>query len=184
MGMSEHFIILGLPRSMTAWVSCFMTCGDAFCQHELSGQFQGQDLIARISQPFPVSGICDSVLISVLSDANLLKSNLPFAKYVWIERPISDCVESFCKATGVEKEKAEEIIYEIQCVTGFFLDTVDCETFTFDELQTEEGARRLWEYCAPSVPLPPAHLKKMMSLKVVQHPKVYQEAAKLLNSLN
>ena len=55
--MSEHFIILGLPRSMTAWVSCFLTCGDVFCQHELEGRMYFDEFTGSIrEQPFPVSG--------------------------------------------------------------------------------------------------------------------------------
>jgi len=34
----RQFLIFGMPRSMTAWLSCFLTCGPVFCHH-IAGQF-------------------------------------------------------------------------------------------------------------------------------------------------
>lgn len=178
--MNEHFIILGLPRSMTAWVSCFLTCGDVFCQHELVDHYPIEEALEKIPQPFAIYGACDS---GMLFFQDHLLERFPNANYIWIERPSEQCEESFIAAIGISRE-AMRLQFECwqQEKSNFFVDA-DPKIFYFDELQTEEGARRLWEYVAPSVPLPPAHLAKMLSLKVVVHPKVYTEAANLLNSL-
>lgn len=178
--MDEHFIILGLPRSMTAWVSCFLTCGEVFCQHELAEKMPIEDIIDEIRSPiFPVSGICDSGLLMY---HEWLKKEFPKAKFVWIDRPQEDAEFSFMLATGTSRAQMGITFESWKIERENFLST-NPEVFTFDELQTEDGARRLWNYCAPHHPLPPAHLRKMMSLKVTVHPKVYGEAAKILNKM-
>lgn len=178
--MSEHFIILGLPRSMTAWVSCFLTCGDVFCQHELSGRFPIEDISGVVrDQPFPISGICDSGLSQ--HGRPFVEKYFPNARVAIISRMYDDCVDSL-EGIGLSHESADRLCGPALNGISWFAKE-QAERFTFDELQTEEGARRLWEYVAPYVPLPPAHLAKMMTLKVTVHPKVYTEAAAALNAL-
>lgn len=178
--MSEHFIILGLPRSMTAWVSCFLTCGDVFCQHELAEHEPMELALEKIPQPFAISGVCDSGLLFY---HEWVREKYPNAKYLWIERPQEDAEDSFMAATGTSRAQLGMTFQGWRIEKELFLEFTKPEVFTFDELQTEEGAKRLWDYVAPSVPLPPAHLAKMMTLKVVVHPKVYAEAAATLNAL-
>lgn len=180
--MDEHFIILGLPRSMTAWVSCFLTCGEVFCQHELAEKMPIEDIIDEIRSPiFPVSGVCDSGL---MIHWELLMEKFPNARFVYIDREYEDVVESFCGVTGLSTSQCMEALMPITSeACNFLQEEGSYEKFAFDELQTEDGARRLWNYCAPHHPLPPAHLRKMMSLKVTVHPKVYAEVAATLNQL-
>lgn len=179
--MDEHFIILGLPRSMTAWVSCFLTCGEVFCQHELAEKMPIEEVIDEIRSPiFPVSGICDSGLLRYWRDVHRA---FPNARFVLIYRPILDSVQSLVNL-GLTQESAGKTVGLLVDYVNDFLDAeLDHEPITFDELQTLKGAKRLWNYCAPHHPLPPAHLRKMMSLKVTVHPKVYAEAAATLNQL-
>lgn len=182
--MDEHFIILGLPRSMTAWVSCFLTCGEVFCQHELAPYVAYDDAAHEVAtdlirQPFPVSGICDSGMLPYWEG---LMEELPHARFVWIDRPEVDCINSL-HGIGLDAPAAIATIFSRSYEREQIKSHPQIEQFTFDELQTEDGARRLWNYCAPHHPLPPAHLRKMMSLKVTVHPKVYAEAAATLNQL-
>lgn len=179
--MSEHFIILGLPRSMTAWVSCFLTCGEVFCQHELAEKMPIEEVFENIPQPFAVSGICDSGLTAHWK--KVVKS-FPNARYVFLWRRIDHVEKSLENALGISEKTARRIALNVDGHSQDFVDAMPkAEHFNFDELQTPEGATRLWEYCAPSVPLPPAHLAKMMTLKVTVHPKVYSEAVAALNQL-
>lgn len=179
--MDEHFIILGLPRSMTAWVSCFLTCGEVFCQHELSGHYPVEELPDRIRQHFPVCGVCDSALSFHWRD---IWYAFPKARFALIERDADDCLNSLQKSVGLSVEASEKIVDQLTNDITDMVAVLRPKRFAFDELQTEDGARRLWNYCAPHHPLPPAHLRKMMSLKVTVHPKVYAEAAATLNSLS
>lgn len=165
--MNEHFLIFGLPRSMTAWVSCFLTCGDVFCQHEVS-PLDPEKIPDFIRQPFPVSGICDS---SAAKEWRRIYHHFPKARYAVILRRPEECVGSLLSATGISPEVAWNIIEGIEEHLGYVMQIIKPEQFTTEELQTPEGATRLWNYIAPSVPLPPAHLEKMLSLKVVQKPE-------------
>lgn len=178
--MSEHFIILGLPRSMTAWVSCFLTCGDVFCQHELTGRVPLEEISGVVQgQPFPVSGVCDSGLSQY--SRPFVEKYFPNARVAIVSRMFDDCLKSL-EDIGFSNHSAMSMLVPALNGISWFAEE-QAERFSTDELQTEEGARRLWEYVAPSVPLPPAHLEKMLTLKVVQHPKVYKEVAQVLNSL-
>lgn len=180
MEMDEHFIILGLPRSMTAWVSCFLTCGEVFCQHELAEKMPIKDIIDEIRSPiFPVSGICDSGLIFHWKK---MVEAFPNARFAYIDRDSDECVDSLM-GLGLSCKAASDIVRGPVFQSWDFCTKFKPEIFEFDELQTEAGAKRLWDYCAPHHPLPPAHLRKMMSLKVTVHPKVYREAADALNVL-
>lgn len=177
----SHFIVLGLPRSMTAWVSCFLTCGDVFCQHELSGKVarddRVHDFIERLNQPFPVSGVADPGLLGWDEYQEVLDA-ISDLKIIYIHRQLEDVVKSFARVTNLPIKVAQPYLEEM-------LDAaiaLPSEVFTFDELQTPEGATRLWEAVAPHVPLPPAHLEKMMTLKVVQNPKMWESLMPLVTT--
>lgn len=183
--MSEHFIILGLPRSMTAWVSCFLTCGDVFCQHEIYPKVSHDDAAHEAaelirSQPFPVSGVCDPGLLPYWEG---LAEEFPEATFIFIHRPVGAVAESL-NNIGIKAKQAWEMARRMYEIGRKFTRSPDClYEFDFDKIQTEEGARQLWDCVAPTVPLPPAHLAKMLTLKVVVHPEVYAEAVQVLNSL-
>lgn len=178
--MNEHFLIFGLPRSMTAWVSCFLTCGDVFCQHELINHHPIDEVMKRVRQPFPISGVSDSGMVFFWRD---LIEEFPHAKIVWVDRDPAHCMDSFLKATGFVREQMQVNFGGWEIERAEFIQQIEPKVFTFNELQTREGAARLWNYIAPSVPLPPAHLEKMMTLKVVQHPKVSEEVIRSFNAL-
>lgn len=175
--MSEHFIIFGLPRSMTAWVSCFLTCGDVFCQHDLSGHHP-EDWMDRIQQPFPVSGIADT---GAALKAKELLMRFPNAKTVWIYRSPEECAKSTARAYGIDLQWASLISGE--AITKFDHGSINLNNhlkIDFVELQNPETLLRLWNHVAPGISIPPAHLEKMATLKVVQRPELCAERIKEL----
>src|SRR5687767_13388120 len=89
----KRFIILGMPRSMTAWLSCFLTCGPVFCQHELSGKLDSAQEIADSlrQQPFPFSGLADPGALMIWRELTEL---LPDAIFIYVRRNPSDSKRS------------------------------------------------------------------------------------------
>lgn len=62
--MTNRFMIIGLPRSMTAWLAAFFTDGDCICYHEPGVRFSS---IADLSELFSRSeyahtGVSDTAL--------------------------------------------------------------------------------------------------------------------------
>lgn len=172
----KPFIILGMPRSMTAWLSCFLTCGPVFCQHELSGKLDSATEIADSikKQPFPFSGLADPGALMIWRELTEL---LPDATLIYIRRSSTDSQRALANVGGVEPFLLSERYDQLNLRASDFLYRAEPKVLEFHDLQQEPWLRVLWGWCAGSTPLPEGHLTKMMSLRVTQKDEIIQTAA-------
>lgn len=175
-GEAKPFIIFGLPRSMTAWLSCFLTCGPCFCQHELSGKLDSAKEIAHSvrNQPFPFSGIADPGALMIWRELTEL---LPDANLILIRRNPRESQSSLAKVGGVEPFLLSERYDTLSQWASDFTHHAKPKILAFDDLREEHWLRKLWEWCAGDSELPEPHLRKMMTLHVTQKDEIIQAAA-------
>jgi hypothetical protein len=172
----KPFLIFGLPRSMTAWVSTFLTCGPVFCQHELSGKLDSAQEIADSirQQPFPFSGLADPGALMIWRELTQL---LPDATFTYIRRTSHTSQMALACAGSVEPLVLSERYDALNQQASDFLFHAKPQVVEFHDLQSEHWLRFLWSWCAGDTPLNEAHLRKMMTLRVTQKDEIIQAAA-------
>jgi len=110
--MTAHpFLITGLPRSRTAWMSVLCTTGRAFCAHEPSAKFRTVDDIADFydTDAYDYIGASDATLGLFLPW--ILEHIKP--RVLIIDRPLEDCQLSFERAIGLPRTTLVEREYEM-----------------------------------------------------------------------
>lgn len=175
--MKEAFVIFALPRSMTAWTSCFLTCGDVSCQHEIfrAGAPTSAIVDFLMSQPGRYVGAADPN--AILHWENIVRL-MPRARFVALYRNATQSIHALAKAVGVPVERLSTGYEFLTQQMDRFVDTVKPALFDFTALQTPEGASDLWDSVAPEADLPPAHLHRMLGLKVEQLPSIMKGVAR------
>lgn len=174
----KPFLIFGLPRSMTAWLSCFLTCGKVFCQHELTSKLASATEVADSirTQPFAYSGLADPGALMIWRE---LIELLPDATTIYIRREATQSMESLAKAAG--GLDASLLLPRYSCLTQnaiAFCQYAEPKVLEFHDLAEPHWLRMLWSWCAGDTPLPESHLRKMMSLRVTQKDEIIQQAAR------
>jgi hypothetical protein len=175
--LMNTFLIFGLPRSMTAWVSCLLTQGDVMCLHDLTG---GQSIAKVVdiirAQDTPHIGLADTGL---LYRWEWICEQMPEATLIWMERDAAECLASFREAYDEETSFSERMFQDLSEAKAAFIKSRNPIIVTTKSLQTEAGVKRLWNLVV-SRPIPEQHLYKMMSLRIVQDPTPSLEVLSLL----
>ncbi len=179
--MTKPFLIFGMPRSMTAWISTFLTCGPVFCQHELSGKLDSPEEIADSirQQPFPFSGLADPGALMIWRE---LTGLLPDATLIYIRREPKQSRDSLAAVADVESSRLLPRYTQLISAASAFIQRAEPEILEFNDLTTgDEFAARwlryLWGGVAENTPLPEAHLTKMITMRVTQKDEIIQAAA-------
>lgn len=169
--MTKPFLIFALPRSMTAWASCFLTCGQLFCQHELFAPgVKVEEVAARVrGEDVRYSGLADPGAILHWRE---LVGAIPEATLVYIRRPVAESRSALAQRCQVEEELMRPGYERLEAAVRDFLQHAEPYVIDFSDLQTDFGARVLWQWVAPDVCLPERHLEKMLSLHIEQNPKL------------
>lgn len=173
----KTFLIFGLPRSMTAWMSCFLTCGEVFCQHELSGKLDSaRDMADSIrKQPFRFSGLADPGALMIWRELTEL---LPDARLIFIRRDPRESKASLARVGQVESFLLDERYDVLSQRASDFCHYAEPQIFEFEDLAKEYWLSTLWhEIAGASTELPESHLTKMMTLRVTQKDEIIQAAA-------
>ena len=141
------FIVFGLPRSRTYWLSRFLTYRNWTCAHDEARHMRSiEDVKSWLS--------LDYVGCSETSAApywRLVRRFRPDARVVVVRRPVAEVVESLL-ATGIG--------FDRQVLTANLrhydarLDQIAARvpgalSVTFDELKGEQACARLFEHCLP-----------------------------------
>jgi len=145
---SRPVVIFSLPRSRTAWISRFLTYRDWQCGHDEARHCRSlDDVRAWLSQP-----CTGSVETAAAPFWRLLMGMRPEARVVTIRRPVADVVASLMRLGGEAFD--ETLLAIVMQRLDRKLDQVEARVpgvlrIEFDDLATEDGCRRLWEYCLP-----------------------------------
>lgn len=139
------FLVLGLPRSRTYWMSGFLSYGDWVCGHEEARYLRTlADIKSWLSQD-----MVGSVETAIAPYWRLIKKFRPDTRIIVIRRPVSEAVDSFIAASGIDdRERLTATFTQIDRK----LDQIEKRvpgvlSFRFDDLANEGVCARLFEYC-------------------------------------
>lgn len=93
MELRRTFLIVGLPRSRTAWLAAFLTDGPVFCHHELIARCAGWDGYpdALMNTPAEIVGDSSSAIPAYYDKCAFL---LPPHNVIFIDRDRDDATAS------------------------------------------------------------------------------------------
>ncbi len=140
------FVVFGLPRSRTAWLSRFLSYGEWHCGHdELRHMRTLDDVSAWFSQPFT-----GTVETAGAPWWRLLPKYAPGAKIAVVRRPVPEVLGSLLRINGVmfDRERTERHLWrldrKLDQLTARVTGVVSVD---FADLETEAGCARLFEHC-------------------------------------
>jgi len=166
--MSPSFLILGRPRSRTAWAANLLTVSPAsHCLHE--GLADTGTSLKRLAERMSmlhasVVGDADTGLIHYL---DAIPEAFPEAKLVLMTGNDASW-KRWCFQNGLPAEVRAKVDNDyaraLKLLAGH-AHFADCKAITSDPL----AARSLWEYCVPNVPfdLPRWELLKDLNIQVI-----------------
>lgn len=144
------FIIHALPRSRTAWMAAFLSYGDWKCGHEQAVTMRSFDDVRELLTK-PQTGTAET---ATAQGRALIKYVNPEIKEVVILRPVEDVIKSILAipldgvAVYDEKILRRNMVYGDNCLRKIAKDPAVL-VMLFDDLETEDGCRKLWEHCLP-----------------------------------
>lgn len=174
--MKSPFLILGLPRSGTAWASSLFTVGPAFCFHELSREFETAPEIAgqMFATPATLVGNSDSGAVLLFRS---LVPRLPGARMIYIRRPKLEARAAFVKVSGLPEKLCAGPFDTFDKLLDEYTVEFPGLTVKFEELFSEDSARAMWRHLAGESSFPQTHWRKMRTLRVEQDERLIREAA-------
>lgn len=144
--MKPPFLVLGLPRSRTAWISRFLTYGDWLCGHdELRHMRQLEDVRSWLAQPNT-----GTVETAAAPFWRLALHYRPDLRIVTIRRDPDEAARA-AVAAGLSDDlglmaavchRLDHKLDQIERRTG-------ARSFRFEDLASEESCEALFEYCLP-----------------------------------
>lgn len=146
MNSPPPFLVMGLPRSRTAWFSKFLTYGPWICGHDQIRYFRSlEDIRSWCMQPF--IGSAETIGAQYW---RLIPRYLPDGRVLIVRRPVVEVVESILKqgVVGIDRAKLMGNMRRMDAK----LDQAearlpDCITVNFDELNDPEVCRVAFEHC-------------------------------------
>lgn len=150
-----EFIVLGLPRSRTAWLARFLSYKDAHCGHEELRHMRSlDDVKAWISQP-----MTGSAETAAAPWWRTLLRLAPEVRVVVVRRPIDEVVESLA-AFGFDRPVIRPAMERLNAKLDQIAKRVPCLEVTFDDLNEEETCKTVFEHCLP-YPFDKAHWQRL-----------------------
>ena len=137
------FLVLGLPRSRTAWLSRFLTYGDHICGHEELRHCRSiEDVRSWLSQPN-----MGSAETAASPFWRLLLRLAPDVRVVVVRRPVADVVESLA-AFGFDRAVMEPMMRRLDAKLDQIVKRVpNVIEVTFDSLNDEATCKAVFEHC-------------------------------------
>jgi hypothetical protein len=171
------FLILGLPRSRTAWLANLFTRGDSLCYHELSGRRSSAAAMAEelLSSKARFVGNSDSGSVQYATE---LKRLIPELRVVLVRRKWEDALDAFIKVLGCDEEGP---LAKLANFAGLdhTLDLLahDALNVKYEDLAQQEVIESIWHYClGDSVEFPQAQYDILQSLNVQMEPALMRRA--------
>lgn len=179
---SKPFIITGLPRSRTAWLSVLFACNGVKCIHDASGYNSEDELIELIaSDSNSMYGIVDSGLLINGYFQNLHKKiteRWGRPKVGVIERNVMECIGSLADAAELGHHECADVLgncyFELHTVCANY----EHMAIKFDALNAYSKCAMLYEYVTDKQrdALPTQWFTKISRLNIQIRREVFQNA--------
>lgn len=167
--MTRQFLIAGLPRCRTAWLSVASTGARSICHHEPTPDTDSFEALQALWAPNFGStvGISDSALTLQLD--RILEVVQP--RTLLVERPIEDVLASFRKYLAstphlVDDTVGREYLETLQRGIDRFRAHPLVRTVAFDQLTSYRTVRELLEWLVPGEEFPDLPALMHMNIQV------------------
>lgn len=170
----KPFLIFALPRSMTAWSSCFLTIGDVYCHHE-TPMTVPEIVDFMLGSPFDHTGIADPGLLLRWRE---LTEAMPDARLIYLRRPNYQSQRALAETAGVDPATMEQGFQCLSKAADDFIQHCEPKVIDWKRLATSAGACELWEAATGRTDVPTAHVMKMISLHIQQRPEFIQASVR------
>jgi len=150
------FLVLGLPRSRTAWLARFLTYGDHICGHEELRHCRSlEDVKSYLSMPRT-----GSAETAAAPWWRLLTRLAPEVRIVVVRRPVAEVIESLA-AFGFDPAVMAPAMARLDAkLTQIVKRVPGVLEVSFDALNEQETCRSVFEHCLP-YRFDPAHWRKL-----------------------
>lgn len=137
--MTVPFIVFGLPRSRTYWLSRFLSYGPWQCGHDVLGDFGSvEDLLTYFTTPY--RGASETALVDY---HHLIDMWSLYPKKVVVLRPIEEVRNALAKIGidfGKALEKRQKLLQEVS-------EMEETLTVNFHDLSQEATCAKIFEHC-------------------------------------
>lgn len=171
--MSRQFLISGLPRCRTAWLSVATTTAQSFCHHEPVPDLESFEALQALWRPLlgQSVGISDSCLSLQLE--RVLEVVSP--RVLLVERPIEDILRSFRGYMagllhGFDYNIGREYLLELQAQIDRFRGHPLVRTMAFEDLTDYDKTLETLSWLVPGTDFP--DLRSLMHMNI-QVDRVY-----------
>lgn len=136
------FLIVGLPRSRTAWLAKFLSWEGRVCRHEPSLHWTSPDDLTRWAAG--EEGASDSMMTWLALDAKKLRPEMPL---VVIRRPRHEVLVSLAKLDYPKGEYLPFMLERVDRRLDRIEDEADCLSYRFDQLRHAAICASMFHYC-------------------------------------
>ncbi|CAO3447843.1 hypothetical protein [Azospirillum argentinense] len=143
--MSSPFVVFGLPRSRTAWLSRFLTYGDWVCGHEeLRHARSLDDVRAWLAQP--CTGTAETAAAPWWRLARHLRPDL---RVVVVRRDVTDATDSLMRlGLFSDRSAVERLMHRLdRKLEQIGRRVPDALSVRFEDLEREEVCATVFEHC-------------------------------------
>lgn len=165
----RNFLILGLPRSRTAWLANLLTRGDSLCHHELSNRGLAAREIAEVMST-GAKYVGNSDCGAALTARELLEL-MPSLRVVIVERDRDSVLESFAKVSGKTVEELPIANFVNRTLEALEKLKRRALVVDFKDLDKSEVAEKIWHHCLGDVPFPKEQFEVLRGLNVQMEPQ-------------
>lgn len=162
----KTFLIIGLPRSRTAWLSCLFTVGPAFCYHEMLAEYSTPAAIKAQMEVTPFEFVGDSDPSAALR-LDEVHETLGFPQTIYVRREPKDCIASFARATGLPQGDCFAILTQLSDrLDTFARNNSTIFVLDFDKIDHADYIANAWAWVLGTTPFPIEHWHRMKKLNV------------------
>lgn len=161
--MSELFLITGLPRSGTAFMSQLCNLSDrVICLHEG---------VVDYEEPFKYLSDRSEYYAGDSSSFGILpKFDSVDCKRVLIERDYSDVIKSYSSYTGIDIDEISKLIKELESIKVDFKSKFFPFVVRYEELFDIETLRKIWTFLFPDLYFPEKKVENLTRIRCNRKP--------------
>ena len=154
--MNLPFLVVGLPRSRTAWLAKFLTIGGRVCRHEPSLRWTGPDDFDRWLAGD--EGASDSMMTFLAHETHRRRPDIPI---VTIRRPRHEVMASLNRLPYKKEEWLPWWLEKMDARLDRIEDELGCPSIPFDQLDSLVVITGLFNYCLGVRGMPLAWFEEM-----------------------
>ncbi len=176
--MISKFLITGLPRSRTAWLSALFSTDKVLCWHEPINKFGSIAAVKQMLENidgYNVVGISDS---SVGVEADFYINYFYDYPVVIINRDESEVIKSLVKFLGINKSGATKIVDMVNEGLDAMRKLRVMVEVDYEDLNDSIIVKNIWDYCTNRMPFDFFRCELFQNLMINQH------ASKVLSGMD